>query len=157
MYSNDTSDMIFDLSKNSKQTQCEKVMDSKPAKPDTSSKIVSLISKNTAVSLVDRILLEESSCLLHFKTDTVNKAKRLQKKLCYSCLSTRINDTLFYFQAEKSSTSHKMSHLFENEKRKEKRSAYINRRMKKQKKRSKHGILKNDPCYRKVILQILLK
>ena len=33
------------------------------------------------------------------------------------CLSSRINDTLFYFQAEKSSTSHKMSHLFENEKR----------------------------------------
>ena len=38
-------------------------------------------------------------------------------------------------------------------KEKQKRSAYINRRMKKQKKRSKHGALKNDPCYRKVILQ----
>ena len=37
------------------------------------------------------------------------------------CLSSRINDTLFYFQAEKSSTSHKMSHLFENEKRQAKK------------------------------------
>ena len=37
------------------------------------------------------------------------------------CLSSRINDTLFYFQAEKSSTSHKMSNLFENEKRQAKK------------------------------------
>ena len=37
------------------------------------------------------------------------------------CLSSRINDTLFYFQAEKSSTSHKMSQLFENEKRQAKK------------------------------------
>ena len=36
-------------------------------------------------------------------------------KLCHSCLCTWINDTLFYFQAEKSSTSHKMSKLYENE------------------------------------------
>ena len=80
MYSSDTSDMLFDLSKNNKQTQSEKVMDSKPAKPDTSSKMVSLISKNTAVSLVDRILLKNFCCDKHSKTGTVNKAKKLQKK-----------------------------------------------------------------------------
>ena len=33
-------------------------------------------------------------------------------------LSTSINDTLLYFQAEKSSSSHKMSNLFENERNK---------------------------------------
>ena len=37
---------------------------------------------------------------------------------CYGCLCTRINDTIFYFQAEKSSTSHKMSKLFESKKNK---------------------------------------
>ena len=36
-------------------------------------------------------------------------------KPCQGCLFTWINDTLFYFQAEKSSTSHTMSKLFENE------------------------------------------
>ena len=79
MYSDDISDKLFNLSKNHKQTQTKKVLDSKPAKPDTSSKTVSLFSKNTAVSLVDRILLDESSCDKHSKTGTVNKAKRLQK------------------------------------------------------------------------------
>ena len=36
-------------------------------------------------------------------------------KPCQGCLFTWINDTLFYFQAEKSSMSHTMSILFENE------------------------------------------
>ena len=52
-------------------------MDSKPAKPDTSSKIVALVSYFTAVSLVNIILLEESSCDKHSKTGSVNKAKKL--------------------------------------------------------------------------------
>ena len=123
MYSYDISDKLFNLSKNHKQTQTKKVMDSKPAKPDTSSKTVSLFSKNTAVSLVDRILLDESSCDKHSKTGTVNKAKRLQKR-CYSCLST----------------SHEMSKCFENEKKKQIRRTFF----KKQENCYRHGILKNN-------------
>ena len=73
------------------------------------------MSKNTGISLVNEILLVESSCNKHSKTGTVKKAKRLQTKPCCGCLSTKINGTLFYFQAEESSTSHKMSKLFENE------------------------------------------
>ena len=60
--------------------QSKRIWDSKPAKPTTSTKLVSVASKHTAVSLVDMILLDESSCDKHSKTGTVIKAKRLQKK-----------------------------------------------------------------------------
>ena len=81
MYSDDTSDKLFDLSKNNKQRKSEKVKDSKPAKPDTSRKIVSLTSTHTAVSLVGMILLEESSHDKHSKTGTVIKLKDCKNTL----------------------------------------------------------------------------
>ena len=66
-YSDDTSEKWFHLSKDNKQMQSEKIKDSIPAKPisvnsyTSSSKLVSLASENIAVSLVDMILMEESS------------------------------------------------------------------------------------------------
>ena len=67
---------MFDPVKNNKHV--ETIEDSKPAKTNTSSKMVSLLTKNTAISFVDKILLEECSCVKHSKTGSVNKAKRLQ-------------------------------------------------------------------------------
>ena len=87
-YSDDTSEKWFDLSKDKKQMQSEKIKDSIPAKPisvksyTSSSKLVSLASENTVVSLVDMILLEESSRDKHSKTGTVIKLKDCK----YTCL-----------------------------------------------------------------------
>ena len=81
MYSDDTSEKWFDLSKDNNQMQSKKIKDSIPAKPisvksyTSSSKLVSLASENTAVSLVDMILLEQSSRDKHSKTGTVIKLK----------------------------------------------------------------------------------
>ena len=81
MYSDDTSEKLFDLSKDNKQMQSKKIKDSIPAKPisvksyTSSRKLVSLASENTAVALVDMILLEESSPDKHSKTGTVMKLK----------------------------------------------------------------------------------
>ena len=76
MYSEDTSEKWIDLEKDNKQMQSEKIKDSIPARSYTSSsKLVSLASKNTVVSLVDMILLEESSQDKHSKTGTVLKLK----------------------------------------------------------------------------------
>ena len=82
LYSNDTSEKWFDLSKDNKQMQSKKVLkDSIPAKPisvetyTSSSKLGSLASESTAVSLVDMILMEESSRDKHSKTGTVIKLK----------------------------------------------------------------------------------
>ena len=67
MYSDDTFEKCIGLSKDNKQMQSEKIKDSIPVKPisvksyTSSSKLVSLASENTAVSLVDMILLKESS------------------------------------------------------------------------------------------------
>jgi len=54
MYSDDTSEKWFDLSKDNKKMQSEKIKDSIPVKPipvksNTSSKLVSLASKDTAL------------------------------------------------------------------------------------------------------------
>ena len=80
MYSDDTSEKWFDFSKDNKQMQSEKIKDSVPAKPIpvksyTSSKLVSLASKDTVVYLVYMILLVESSHDKHSKTGTVIKLK----------------------------------------------------------------------------------
>ena len=80
-YADDTSGKWFDLSKDNKQMQSEKIKNSIPAKPisvksyTSSSKLVSLALENTVVSLVDMILLEESSRDKHSKTGTVIKLK----------------------------------------------------------------------------------
>ena len=66
MYVDDTSDLFFDLFKVNNNNQSGRIWDSKST---TSTKLVSNnASKNTAVSLVDMILLEESSCAKHSKT-----------------------------------------------------------------------------------------
>ena len=64
---------------------------------------------------MDVILLEESSRDKHPKKGPVIKLKDCKKTRIVDGLSTRMNDTLLYFQAEKSSSSHKMSKHFENE------------------------------------------
>ena len=80
-YSDNTSEQWFDLSKDSKQMQSEKIKESIPAKPTSvksytaSSNLVSLASEKTVVSLVDMILMEESSRDKHSKTGTVIKLK----------------------------------------------------------------------------------
>jgi hypothetical protein len=64
MFSDDTSDMLFDLSKDDNNVQIGRIWDSKPT---TSTKLLSnYASKNTAVSLVDMTLLEESPPLSLF-------------------------------------------------------------------------------------------
>ena len=88
--------------------------DSKSTNTPSSNKWGSSMPMKTDLSIVDKILMEESSCAKHSKTGSVNKAKKTAIKPCYGCLFTWINDTLFYFQAEKSSRSHTMSSLFEN-------------------------------------------
>ena len=61
--------------------QSEKIKESIPANPisvksyTASSNLVSLVSEKTAVSLVDMILMEESSRDKHSKTGTVIKQK----------------------------------------------------------------------------------
>ena len=78
-FSDVTSDMLFDLSKDDCNTHTGRIWDSKPT---TSTKIASTnTSKNTAVSLVDMILLEESSQEKHSKTGTVIKLKDYKQTL----------------------------------------------------------------------------
>ena len=84
MYSNVTSDKLFDLSKDDNYMQSGRIWDSKPTKPTTSKQLVSNhASKNTAVSLLDMILLEESHPDKHSKTSTVIKLKDCTKN--FSC------------------------------------------------------------------------
>jgi len=104
MYSDVTSDKLVDLSKDDNYMQSGRIWDSKPTKPSTSKKHVSNhASKNTAVSLLDMILLEESHRDKHSKTGTVIKLKDCTKNFSFNIL----------FQAEKSSSSHKHKR-FEN-------------------------------------------
>ena len=77
-HSSDSSDLMFDTTDNYKPTKT--VMDSKPTNTNSSSKRVSSLPIKTDLSFVDKILLEESSCVKHSKTGSVNKAKRLQLK-----------------------------------------------------------------------------
>ena len=75
----------------------KRIVDSKPIKSITSTKLVSIpTSKHTGVSLVDLILLEESSQGKQSKTGTVIKLKDCKKNFGCEGLSTRINDTLFF-------------------------------------------------------------
>ena len=113
MYSSDSSDVMFDPNYDYKSTEFTK--DSKPTNTISSSSRITSMPTKTDLSIVDKILLEESSYAKHSKTGSVNKAKQLQSKPVNGCLRIWINDTLCYFQAEKSSTSHKMSKLYENE------------------------------------------
>ena len=77
MYSDDTSKMLFDFSKDDNNMQSGKAWDSKPT---TSTQNVSnYASKNTAVSHVDMILLKESSRDKHSKTGEVTKLKDYKK------------------------------------------------------------------------------
>ena len=69
---------MFDSTDNYKPTKT--VMNSKPTNTNSSSKRVSSLPIKTYLSFVDKILLEESSCVKHSKTGSVNKAKRLQLK-----------------------------------------------------------------------------
>ena len=57
------------------------IMDSKPTNTKSSNIWESSKRDKSQLSIVDRILMEESSCDKHSKTGTVNKAKRLQKTL----------------------------------------------------------------------------
>ena len=75
----------------------KRILNSKPIKSTTSTKLVSIpTSKHTDVSLVDLILLEESSRDKHSKTGTVIKLKDCKKTLIVEGLSTRLNDTLLF-------------------------------------------------------------
>ena len=65
--------MLFDLSKDNNNVHTGRIWDSKPT---TSTKLASIhASKNTAVSLVDMILLEESFRDKYSKTGIVIKLK----------------------------------------------------------------------------------
>ena len=77
-YSSDSSDSMFETIKSYEDTedtkQSKRVVDSKPI---SSSNRTTSIPVKTNLSLVDKILLEESSCTKHSKTGSVNKAKKL--------------------------------------------------------------------------------
>ena len=64
---------MFDPTYDYKATEHTK--DSKPTNTISSSNRISSMSTKTDLSIVDKILLEESSCAKHSKTDSVNKAK----------------------------------------------------------------------------------
>ena len=78
-YSSDSSDMMFDPTYDYKSTEHTK--DSKPTNTISSSNRISSMPTKTDLSIVDKILLEESSCAKHSKTGSVNKAKNLQSNL----------------------------------------------------------------------------
>ena len=78
--------MVFDVTSDKpsddKYMHDRRTLNSKPIKPTTSTKLVLLpSSKHTDLSLVDLILLEESSRDKHSKTGTVIKLKDCKKKL----------------------------------------------------------------------------
>ena len=77
--------MIFDPTDDYKFTEhtkpTNKNKDSKPTNTISSSNRVSSLPIKTDLSIVDKILLEESSCAKHSKTGSVNKAKKLQLNL----------------------------------------------------------------------------
>jgi len=78
MYSSDSSDVMFDPNYDYKSTEFTK--DSKPTNTISSSSRISSMPTKTDLSIVDKILLEESSYAKHSKTGSVNKAKQLQLK-----------------------------------------------------------------------------
>ena len=55
-----------------------KSMNSKPTKTNVSSNLVSSLPSKTTLSVVDKILLKESSSDKHSKTGSINNAKQLQ-------------------------------------------------------------------------------
>ena len=61
--------------------QSKFTMDSKPTNTMSSNIWGCSMREKTKLSIVDRILMEESSCDKHFKTGSVNKAKKLQSNL----------------------------------------------------------------------------
>jgi hypothetical protein len=71
---------MFDPTYHYKSTEHTK--DSKPTNTISSSDRIfsKFIPTKTDLSIVDKILLEESSCAKHSKTGSVNKAKQLQLK-----------------------------------------------------------------------------
>ena len=84
-YSSDSSDMVVEPIKDYKSTgQTEPmrlsktIMDSKPTNTKSSNIWESSKRDKSQLSIVDRILMEESSCDKHSKTGSVNKAKKLQ-------------------------------------------------------------------------------
>ena len=85
MYSDSTSGKLFNVDKD---RQSRRTRDSIQSKPTTSVKLVSKpASKQTATSLVDMILLEESSRDKHSTNGAVTKPKRLEKLLIMEVLS----------------------------------------------------------------------
>jgi len=87
-YSSDSSDMVVEPTKDYKSTGHTKstrlskfTMDSKPTNTRSSNTWGSSTRDKTQLSIVDRILMEESSCDKHSKTGSVNKAKKLQSNL----------------------------------------------------------------------------
>ena len=77
-YSSDSSDMLVEPTKDYKSTKRTKstrhsksTMDSKPTKTMSSSIWGSSMRDKTKLSIVDRILMEESSCDKHSKTGSV--------------------------------------------------------------------------------------
>ena len=87
-YSSDSSDMVVEPTKDYKSTghtkstrQSKFTMDSKPTNTMSSNIWGSSMCEKTQLSIVDRILMEESSCDKHSKTGSVNKAKKQQLNL----------------------------------------------------------------------------
>ena len=88
MYSSDSSDMVVKPTKDYKSTghtkstkHSKSTLDSKPTKTMSSTIWGSSMRVKTNLSIVDKILMEESSCDKHSKTGSVNKAKKLQSNL----------------------------------------------------------------------------
>ena len=120
-YSSDSSDMVVEPIKDYKSTGQTKpmrlsktTMVSKPTNTKSSNMWESSQRDKSQLSIVDRILMEESSCDKHSKTGSVNKAKKTAINLLRMFIHMD-KWYIIYFQAEKSSTSHTMSKLFENE------------------------------------------
>ena len=87
-YSSDSSDMVVEPTKDYKSTghtkstrQSKFTMDSKPTNTMSSNIWGSSMREKTKLSIVDRILMEESSCDKHSKTGSVNKAKNCNQTL----------------------------------------------------------------------------
>ena len=73
MYSSDSSDVMFDPNYDYKATEFTK--DSKPTNTISSNSRISSMPTKTDLSIVEKVLLEESSYAKHSKTGSVNKAK----------------------------------------------------------------------------------
>ena len=88
-YSSDSSDMVVKPIKDYKsmgQTEpirlSKTIVDSKPTHTKSSNIWESSKRDKSQLSIVDRILMEESSCDKHSKTGSVNKAKKTAIKPC---------------------------------------------------------------------------